>query len=127
MCNRQVIKNLRSKIVGKTNRTVFNSQVTGADPESMVTGFIWDLKIFGPRPFPVWATPLFFRKCSSSPGQSLIHQGPWNDLKVERGAKIGRRVKLGSGVVSPEKYSIYASFKSKEMAILEAIVMFILY
>ena len=95
--------------------------------ESMVTGFIRDPKIFGPRLFPVWATPFFFRKCSSSRGHSLLHQGPWNDLKWERGAKIGRRVKLGSGVCCPEIYSIYASFKSKNMASLEAIVMFILY
>ena len=44
-----------------------------------------------------------------------------------RGGAIGQRVKLGSGVFCPEKYLSHASFKSKEMAILEAIVMFILY
>ena len=87
----------------------------------------WDLKIFWTTPSSRLGNALFFRRCSHSRGHSLIHQGLWNDLKVERGAKIGRRVKLGSGGFCPEKYLSHASFKSKEMATLKAIVMFILY
>ena len=36
-------------------------------------------------------------------------------FKVERGAKIGRRVKLGSEVFCPEKYLSHSYFKSKKM------------